>query len=206
MSLEERKGLSLLVVVVLWAGPAGDAVAQGSAATDRAALEALYDATGGDGWKDSTNWKTDAPLGEWHGVRTDGAGRVVGLEMVSNGLTGPVPAVLADLTSLRWLDLNNNGLTGPIPAELGNLERLYSLTLGDSLTGPVPAELGNLANLRTLRLIGWGLSGPLPSSLRRTQLGWLEILIARACAPAAWRDWLATIHFIGVCAGSTEAT
>ena len=43
------------------------AVAQSSVATDRAALEALYDATGGPSWTDSTSWKTDAPLGEWYG-------------------------------------------------------------------------------------------------------------------------------------------
>ena len=43
---------------------------------DRAALEALYDATGGPGWTDSTNWNTSAPIGEWFGVSTDAAGRV----------------------------------------------------------------------------------------------------------------------------------
>ena len=36
-----------------------------SLASDRAALEALYDATGGASWTDGTNWKTSAPLGEW---------------------------------------------------------------------------------------------------------------------------------------------
>jgi len=45
--------------------------AEGSIATDRAALEALYDATDGPNWTDSTNWRTDAPLGDWFGVTTD---------------------------------------------------------------------------------------------------------------------------------------
>ena len=66
----------LLAAVALWAGLAADAAAQGNAAADRAALEALYDATGGPGWTDSTNWKTSAPIGEWFGVTTDAAGRV----------------------------------------------------------------------------------------------------------------------------------
>ena len=58
----------LLVVVAVYASLAVDAVAQGSVATDRAALVALYDATGGEAWWRSTNWKTAAPLGEWYGV------------------------------------------------------------------------------------------------------------------------------------------
>ena len=48
----------LLAAVAVWAGLAADAVAQGRVESDRAALEALYDATGGAGWTDSTNWNT----------------------------------------------------------------------------------------------------------------------------------------------------
>ena len=44
--------------------PAGDILAQGSAETDRAALVALYDATDGPNWKNSTNWLTDASLSD----------------------------------------------------------------------------------------------------------------------------------------------
>ena len=43
--------------------------------SDRAALEALYDATAGGSWTDNTNWKTSAPLGAWYGVTTDASGR-----------------------------------------------------------------------------------------------------------------------------------
>ena len=98
-----RRASSLLAAAALWAGLAADAAAQGSAATDRAALEALYDATGGPGWTDNTNWKTSAPPGEWHGVTTDPAGRVTRLELPGNGLTGPIPAALGDLTFLQIL-------------------------------------------------------------------------------------------------------
>ena len=44
---------------------------------DRAALMALYDATDGPYWTVSTNWGSEAPLGAWHGVTTDGDGRVI---------------------------------------------------------------------------------------------------------------------------------
>ena len=88
----QRRPLSpprIVVVIALWAGLAAAAAAQGTAAADRAALEAFYDATGGPGWADSTNWKTSAPLGEWFGVTTDGDGRVRRLNLNGNALAGP---------------------------------------------------------------------------------------------------------------------
>ena len=320
---------------------------QGSAESDRAALEALYDATDGPGWTESTSWKTSAPLGEWYGVTTDADGRVTGLDLHDNGLdgfiapelgslgaleslslgsnyltgpipagvgnlarlrrldlsgrwgatglTGPIPAALGALTALESLFLHRNRLTGPIPAALGALANLESLSLGgNALTGPIPGSLGNLARLRSLGLdsneltgpiprqlgrlaslkslslarnkltgsipgqlgdlshlemlelggneltgrippelgnlaslreldlsysdlsgpvpgslgslsslerldlaYAWGLSGPLPAGLEQSALEGLDILVTRTCAPSAWREWLATIEFLG---------
>ena len=48
---------------------------EGSVDGDRAALVALYNATGGDNWKDKTNWLSDRPIGTWHGVGTNAQGR-----------------------------------------------------------------------------------------------------------------------------------
>ena len=48
--------------------------ASGSVETDREALIALYNATGGDNWGENTGWLSDAPLGEWYGVATDDNG------------------------------------------------------------------------------------------------------------------------------------
>ena len=76
------------------------AVAQDGVATDRAALVALYDATGGETWTNRTNWKNDAPLGEWYGVATGAGGRVTGLLLSNNALTGPIPDTLGRLSSL----------------------------------------------------------------------------------------------------------
>ena len=134
--------------------------------SDREVLEVFYDSTGGASWTNRTNWKTSAPLGEWHGVRTDPAGRVTELELYDNGLTGLIPPALGDLASLRSLDLNFNALTGPIPAALGSLVSLNGLFLpGNELTGPVPAALGSLVNLERLDL-GWNeLTGPVPAAL-----------------------------------------
>ena len=99
-----RLSTPLLAACALWAGLAAEAVAQGSAISDRAVLEALYDATGGPDWIDNTNWKTAAPLGEWFGVTTDTAGRVTRLELPGNGLAGPIPAAVGELALLRNLD------------------------------------------------------------------------------------------------------
>ena len=63
----------------------------GDVNTDRAALAALYNATNGSSWQDCSN----GPLGEWHGVSTDAAGRVAGLDLDGKQLSGPgsVPSI-----------------------------------------------------------------------------------------------------------------
>ncbi len=294
---------ALLAVVAVWAGLAAEAVAQGSAASDRAALEALYDATGGASWTNSAGWKTSVPLGGWYGVTTDASGRVTRLELGDNGLTGSIPTALGSLARLEWLDLSSNGLSGPIPRALEGLEDLLFLHLSrNGLSGSVPAWLGNMSSLRALYLLGneltggipedlgdldlwglglswndmsvgpipawlrnetnlrwlylsgievtggipawlgnrtnlehlfldandltgsipgalgslanlerldlaynWGLTGSLPSGLRRANLEGLDILVTRACAPAAWRGWVATFDFTGrLCGAATD--
>ncbi len=158
--------MPLLVAGGAYAGLAADAAAQGSVAMDRAALEALYDATGGQTWTNTTNWKTDAPLREWHGVSTDSSGRVVWLSLNSNSLTGQIPADLGNLSNLETLALGGNALSGPFPAALSRLSNLEWLSLSpNELTGPVPAWLGSLSNLDSLFLFGNALTGPIPGTL-----------------------------------------
>ena len=77
------------------------------------ALVALYRATNGASWIDSSNWVTAAPLHEWFGVRTDDGGRVTALLLDDNGLTGPIPPASGDLARLETLSLSQNALTGP---------------------------------------------------------------------------------------------
>ena len=133
---------------------------------DRAVLEAFYDATGGPGWTNRTNWKTSAALSEWYGVTTDGSGRVTELNLNDNGLTGPIPPVLVNLANLEVLYLWTNDLTGPVPAWLGDMSRLRWLNLGgNALTGSIPDELARLVGLQQLYLWGNGLTGPVPAWL-----------------------------------------
>ena len=138
---------------------------------DRAALVALYNATGGPNWRINRNWLSAAPLDQWYGVRTDANGRVTELDLYFNGLTGEIPAAIANLTNLTVLILNGNELTGEIPAELGSLSNLTFLTLGgNQLTGEIPAELANLTDVTWFELDGNELTGEIPpqlGSLRR---------------------------------------
>ena len=165
----------MLAAAAVWAGLDGEATAQGSAAADRAALEAFYDATDGPSWTDDTYWRTSAPPGEWFGVTTDAGGRVTELELPGNGLTGPIPDALGDLALLRTLNLGSrfdydaqrwieNELTGSIPVALGRLANLRWLSLnGNALVGPIPAWFRSLTNLRALYLDSVGLTGPVPA-------------------------------------------
>ena len=87
-------------------------------------MEALYNATGGATWTNNTNWLSAMALSEWHGVTTDGTGRVTDLYLTDNNLSGEIPAELGDLTSLQNLYLWQNNLSGVIPAALGDLTSL----------------------------------------------------------------------------------
>ena len=123
-------------------GPAPSGVA--GHAGDRAALVALFDSTNGPSWFNTWRWNTDVPLSQWHGVSTDSAGRVAGID-----LSGPF----------------GNGLTGSIPEEIGQLSELVQLDLsGNNLSGGLPHRFADLAKLTELNLSGTGLC--VPRSLR----------------------------------------
>ena len=100
-----------------------------SVASDRAALIAFFNATGGRRGYWTYKWLTDAPLGEWHGVGTDSEGRVVALSIAGMGLRGELPPELGRLSRLRHLSLWGNRLSGQIPPELNNLSNLRGLYL-----------------------------------------------------------------------------
>ena len=155
----------------------GHASGAAGAFPDREILEILYHATGGPGWANNTNWLSDGPLEEWNGVTTDVNGRVTGLYLYGNRLSGSIPSELGSLTNLGTLRLDNNRLSGPIPTELGGLTNLGILDLGDNrLSGPVPAELGGLTNLTTLSLYRNQLSGEVPPELGiLANLTWLDL-------------------------------
>ncbi len=119
--------------------------------------------------------------------------------MAANRLSGPLPAEIGNLTSLRALHLGENELT-EAPAELArlvsleklelsanrlteipvlaDLARLKSLDLSGNpfAAGPVPEWLRQVATLEELKLRGTGRTGEIPAwlpELRR--LAWLDL-------------------------------
>gem|GEM_PF-3113755 len=145
-------------------------------AAERTALLELYDATGGAGWTDTSNWSDaggtafNVPGTEcsWYGVvcNEDGS-HVVALNLAGNNLTGSIPSVLANLSSLELINLSSNQLSGSIPVGLGSLALLreLDLSMNGGLTGSIPSDLGQLSFLNRLILAGNQLDGFIPAAL-----------------------------------------
>ena len=140
----------LLVIAFYFSG---DPVGTHTPQSDREALTALYQSTDGQNWLDNSNWLSEEPLDEWHGVTANEDGRVTLLNLGMNRLNGEIAPEVGDLTSLTQLYLNDNQLSGETPTELGNITSLRRLFLQhNQLTGGIPAELGDLDNLERLFL------------------------------------------------------
>lgn len=147
---------------------AGNGVAadQTGILADRDALTRFYRWTGGSGWANDSNWLSDKPLGEWRGVVTGPSGRVEMLLLRDNRLRGGIPEEIAQLESLRVLDLSGNSLSGKLPPVLGLVEGLQSLALArNAFAGSIPPELGSLAKLEYLNLSSNQLGGPIPPEI-----------------------------------------
>ena len=144
----------------------GSSCAPTDSLEDRAVLVELYNALDGENWTNNSNWLSDRPIREWKDVTNDADGRVNGLYLTNNNLSGDIPAALANLANLEEVYLTGNQLTGEIPAELGSLANLEVLYLvGNQLTGEIPAELGALAKLELMSLWGNQLTGEIPTEL-----------------------------------------
>ena len=138
----------------------------------------LYRATGGPNWTEDVNWLSDRPMGEWHGVTTNDQGRVTGLILRNNGLTGEIPPDLGRLSELEMLFLLKNRLSGEIPRELTELSKLQVLLLHENqLSGTIPPGIGEMSTLTHLRLNQNRLSGNMPTELASlTQLVVLDLM------------------------------
>jgi Leucine-rich repeat (LRR) protein len=95
------------------------------------------------------------------------------LDLSNQGLGGPLPTSLGDLTSLRHLDLASNNFSGELPLSLlrknltGQME-LLRLAGGNNRIG-LPHDIGCLNGSTAINdeldLSSQGLGGPLPASL-----------------------------------------
>ncbi len=135
----------------------------------RAGLIALYEATGGDNWYNNTNWCSEKPISEWHGiyhrVMEDGGTLVV--DLTDNNLVGTVPAEFwgcADFYSVIF-NMNPN-LSGTLPEDLGRHKNLQLLmTMLSNFSGEIPKSIGECTELRRLELGECNYSGHIPEEL-----------------------------------------
>ena len=120
-------------------------------AADRIALDAFYDAAGGDGWANGERgsqggWSAGSDVRGWHGVTvSETTGRVTGLALPGNNLNNDAGnralAMLGNLTALTRLDLSGNDLGGALPPELDQLTQLTHLNLsGNAFRGDIHSE------------------------------------------------------------------
>ena len=136
--------------------------------SERSALIALYNSTGGENWYRQEGWLgPPGTEGDWYGVEVKN-GHVVKLGLRSNRLTGKLPQEIGDLSELLWLNLNGgrlnswvpigNHLSGWITTRIGRLEKLEFLDLSSNdFSGPIPATIVNLSRLQHLDLSRNGL-------------------------------------------------
>jgi Leucine-rich repeat (LRR) protein len=75
------------------------------------------------------------------------------LGLARNNISGAIPDLMAQLTSLNIHDLAQNNITGPLPSFVGNFTSLSYVDLSyNHLTGHVPYEIGMLANVSYLNI------------------------------------------------------
>ena len=160
-----RTSIILISVIVFLITGMNQNLASQVPAQDSLALVALYDNTDGANWTTNTGWLTTEPISTWFGIVVSD-GRVTGVSLGSNNLSGTMPPEIGDLTGLTSLILNFNQINGSIPPEIGNLTNLRDLQLtSNQFTGLIPDEIYLLTNLLFLRLESNELEGSISSDI-----------------------------------------
>ncbi|KAI9085811.1 hypothetical protein K1719_032225 [Acacia pycnantha] len=92
------------------------------------------------------------------------------LNLCCNGFSTTLPKSVANLTTLRSLDVSQNFFVGDFPLGLGKASRLMFLNAsGNDFSGFLPEDLGNASFLETLDLRGSFSQGSIPKSFSRLQ-------------------------------------
>ena len=115
---------------------------------DRGVLRTLYVVNGGEDWNNNEKWfsSEEDPMeifsfSSWSGVSTDATtGRVSGLDLSSNNMTGEITSALEALGGLKELDISyNRQLTGELPLRLMDLP-LETLDIRCTEVDPLPGD------------------------------------------------------------------
>jgi hypothetical protein len=185
--------------------------AQGSVV---AILDKFFEALGGSGWVNSTNWGTNASVCDWSGIGCDGDGNVVSIELVSNNLVGQIPDEIANLTTLQVLDLSANPrVDGPVPASMAQLTALRELRLlGCNISSFPWQQISTLPNLTVIDLSENAYLQEVPDGLETmAQLEYLDLSATNILGPLSMFSgftnliplarWSATWEFLGQAVG-----
>lgn len=110
-------------------------------------------------------WSQGADCCDWGGVDCDGDGRVIGLDLSNESISGGIEnaAGLFRLKSLQSLNLAFNTFNGSqIPSRLANLTNLTNLNLSSAgFQGQIPIQVSRMTRLVTLDLSSLYLFGAL---------------------------------------------
>ncbi|KAL7537670.1 hypothetical protein ACHAWF_005896, partial [Thalassiosira exigua] len=138
----------------------------------------FYSSTQGSNWLNNTGWDTEVNECTWFGVECDSNGKISGICLPRNGLTGRGLVYLTYLPSLKHMDLSQNDLVTPLPPfhQMEFLEEVdlshnmftgylhrwssrrfpqlkYLNLSSNALQGSIPVEIGiNMHSLESLDL------------------------------------------------------
>ncbi|CAN1321007.1 Probable LRR receptor-like serine/threonine-protein kinase At3g47570 [Linum perenne] len=144
--------------------------------TDRAALLQFKSMIDHDPLESLSSWNDSVHFCEWYGVYCSNRhyGRVTGLDLQSEGISGSISPHIGNLSFLKVLSLYNNSFTGEIPPQIGRLHILQELWLTNNslsvtqnyLTGTIPSTFGNLSSsIQYFEVAENQLSGRVPNAL-----------------------------------------
>lgn len=168
---------TLAVLICAKAVPAWESCAGHD--SDCFGLTALAKSAGVSGWKKNTGWLHGSSVCDWYGVKCK-HGRVIEIDLKSNGLKGSIPEEIGNVTELEVLRLEGsrptnyigcagNDLNGSaLPDGLFSLKQLSDLDLEYTcMGGTLRPEVGRLTSLTSLQLHGNYIGGTIPTELGR---------------------------------------
>ncbi|KZV58224.1 serine-threonine protein kinase, plant-type [Dorcoceras hygrometricum] len=130
--------------------------------TDFSALLAFKHRMDDDPFGSLRSWNETEHFCDWEGILCSRRhrGRVVSINLRSQGLVGSLSPQLGNLSFLRVFVLQNNSFYGEIPEEFGRLRRLEVVEFSNnSFSGEIPRNLSRCSNLYYLNLIDNQLEG-----------------------------------------------
>ncbi|KAL6839026.1 hypothetical protein ACP4OV_031080 [Aristida adscensionis] len=114
------------------------------------------------------SWNQSTSYCSWEGITCGKRhhGRVVALDLRSQGLRGTISPEIGNITFLRLLNLSHNNLQGEIPASIGSLRRLQRLDLRKNmLTGGIPSNISHCTSLSVIYIGDNALQGSIPAEI-----------------------------------------